>query len=54
MKNDYDDEYQKSGFKDKLEFKNVNKIKRKRKRNIIWFNLAYDSDNVNDNIGKSF
>ena len=51
VKNDYEDALRKSGFKNKLIYKNVQKVKRKRKRKIIWFNPPFDS-NVHTNIGK--
>ena len=53
VKKDYEEALRKSGFKNKLIYKNVQKAKRKRKRKIIWFNPPFDS-NVHTNIGKKF
>ena len=53
VKKDYEDALKKSGFKNKLIYKNVKKVKRKRKRKIIWLNPPFKSNDYT-NIGKSF
>ena len=51
----YEEKLASSGYKTKLKYQppNVNKNKRNRKRNIIWFNPPY-SKNVSTKIGKYF
>ena len=54
VKHNYQYALKKSGFEDKLEYKQNNtKKKRTRKRKIIWFNPPYES-NINIDIGKQF
>ena len=52
-KHDYNKALGKSGFKEKIEFKEQPENRSKRPRKIIWFNPSYGS-NVKSNIGKIF
>ena len=52
-KHDYNKALEKSGFKEKIEFKEQPENRSRRRRKIIWFNPPYSS-NVKSNIGKIF
>ena len=54
VKQDYQFALKKSGFEEKLEYKQNNtKKKRTRKRKVIWFNPPFES-NINIDVGKQF
>ena len=58
VKSDYESIMEKCGYKEKLHYKNSeqksqNTSKRKRKRNIIWYNPPF-SNSVKTNIGRKF
>ena len=54
VKKEYEDALKKSGFNEKLEYKQINNKKKKnRKRKVIWFNPPFES-NVNVDVGKEF
>ena len=52
-KHDYNKALEKSGFKEKIEFKEQPENRSRSRRKIIWFNPPYSS-NVKSNIGKIF
>ena len=53
VKHDYNKTLEKSGFKEKIEFKEQPENRSRRRRKIIWFNPPYSS-NFKSNIGKIF
>ena len=52
-KNDYNKALEKSGFSQKIEYKNEHVNRSRRRRKVVWFNPPYSS-NVKSNIGKIF
>ena len=52
-KEDYCEALSNSGFDGNMKFEKPKRKKRKRKRNVIWFNPPYN-ESVENNIGKQF